>query len=194
VTSPAARSYVPIGDFRAREAHFVLGQEACDRVRHSVVVIAERFAPLPPEKLQRWATFGAWPDSTYFSQVVGIVVEELRTDYARMRLPYRPELNQPAGVVHGGAIATLLDTVMACAVHTKLAAGESYTTLDFDVRFVRGVNLQSGRMRAVGDVVHIGRRVATAKGELADAEGRLCAHATTTCLITRPEPAGKERG
>jgi uncharacterized protein (TIGR00369 family) len=100
----------------------------------------------------------------------------------------------PLGVVHGGVLATLLDTVMACAVHTKLAAGESYTTLDFDVRFVRGVNLQSGRVRAVGDVLHIGRRVATAKGELVDAEGRLCAHATTTCLITRPEPAGKERG
>jgi uncharacterized protein (TIGR00369 family) len=100
----------------------------------------------------------------------------------------------PLGVVHGGVLATLLDTVMACAVHTKLPPGDSYTTLDINVSFVRAVTLKSGRVRAVGEVIHIGRRSATARAELVDAEGRLCAHATSTCMILRAETGGKERG
>lgn len=100
----------------------------------------------------------------------------------------------PLGVVHGGVLTTLLDTVMACAVHTKLPAGDSYTTLDLNVSFVRAVSLQSGRVCAVGEVIHLGRRTATAKAELVDAQGRLCAHSTTTCMILRAEAGGKERG
>jgi uncharacterized protein (TIGR00369 family) len=99
----------------------------------------------------------------------------------------------PLGVVHGGVTTTILDSVMGCAVQSKLAAGEGYTTLDINVSFVRAVTIKTGRVRAVGEVIHLGRRVATAKAELLDLAGKLYAHATTTCLILRPEAGGKER-
>jgi len=98
----------------------------------------------------------------------------------------------PLGVVHGGVLSTILDTVMACAVHTRLPVGEGYTTLDLNVSFVRGVTIRTGRVRAIGEVIHQGRRIATAKGELIDLDGKLYATSTTTCMILRPE-GGKER-
>jgi uncharacterized protein (TIGR00369 family) len=76
---------------------------------------ASRFALLPPATLERWVGFPQF-DPPLFPTVVGLRLEEVRRDYARMRLPYRPELNQPAGVVHGGAIMTLIDTVVVPAV------------------------------------------------------------------------------
>ena len=76
---------------------------------------AEQFDPLPADRAARWSRFGRW-EERYFPNVVGLELEEVRLDYARMRLPFRPELNQPAGVVHGGAIATLIDTVVVPAI------------------------------------------------------------------------------
>jgi uncharacterized protein (TIGR00369 family) len=95
----------------------------------------------------------------------------------------------PIGVVHGGVTATLLDTAMACAVHSKLPPGSGYTTLEFKVNFVRGVTLDSGRVQAEGNVVHLGNRMATADGRLVGEDGTLYAHATTTCLIFGPPTA-----
>jgi acyl-coenzyme A thioesterase PaaI-like protein len=77
---------------------------------------AEQFEPLTPERAALWGNFLSWPGRTYFPNVVGLRLEEIRADYARIRLPYRDELQQPAGVVHGGAIATLIDTVVVPAV------------------------------------------------------------------------------
>lgn len=87
------------------------------------------------------------------------------------------------GSVHGGYAATLLDSCMACAVHSMLEAGWSYTTLELKVNFVRALTAATGAVRAEGKLVHLGRRVATAEGRLTDAQGRLLAHATTTCLV-----------
>ena len=98
-------------------------------------MIADRFTPLPPEKLEQWSNFGRWPGETYFPNVVGLEVEELRTDYARMRLPYRPELNQPAGVVHGGAVATLIDTVVVPAVAGPYDERPRMLTVTLNIRF-----------------------------------------------------------
>lgn len=75
---------------------------------------ADRFDSLPEDVAARWATFGRW-ERTYFPKPVGIVMEELKADYCRMRLPHRLELEQPFGLMHGGAIATLIDTVMVPA-------------------------------------------------------------------------------
>jgi uncharacterized protein (TIGR00369 family) len=94
-------------------------------------------------------------------------------------------LYNPIGVVHGGWAATLLDSALGCAVHTTLAAGDTYTTLDLQVRFVRAVVATTGTVRAEATAVHAGRRVATAEARLTDAEGRLLATATTSCLIQR---------
>jgi uncharacterized protein (TIGR00369 family) len=90
------------------------------------------------------------------------------------------------GVVHGGIAATLLDTALGCAVHTMLPMGVGYTTLELHVNYVRPIAIQTGMVRAEGEVIHIGRSVATAQARLIDAAGKLYAHATTTCMILRP--------
>jgi len=89
----------------------------------------------------------------------------------------------PLGSIHGGWTATILDSVMACAVHSTLAAGEAYTTLEFKLHFCRPVLPGTGAVRAEGLVLSRGRRAATAEGKLYDAAGKLLAHGTETCLI-----------
>lgn len=91
----------------------------------------------------------------------------------------------PIGVVHGGYAMTLLDSAMGCAVHTTLAAGERYTTLEVKTNFVRPITVETGRVRCEAAVVHRGSTVATAEGRLIAVDsGKLLAHGTTTCLIT----------
>ena len=92
----------------------------------------------------------------------------------------------PIGTVHGGWSATLLDSALGCAVHTTLAPGETYTTLDLQVRFLRPVLSTSGLLRAEGRVVHTGRRIATADARLIGPDGTLYSTGTTSCLVTRP--------
>jgi len=89
----------------------------------------------------------------------------------------------PLGGVHGGWMATLLDSCVGCAVHTLLPPGKAYTTLELKVNFVKGLSDRVPLVRAVGDVIHAGGRVATAEGRLVGPDGTLFAHATTTCLI-----------
>jgi uncharacterized protein (TIGR00369 family) len=89
----------------------------------------------------------------------------------------------PIGSVHGGLAATLLDSATGVAVHTTLPAGVAYTTLDLHVTFVRAILPGTGRITAHGEVLHTGRRVATAHGRVVDEAGRLLAHATANCLI-----------
>ena len=89
----------------------------------------------------------------------------------------------PIGSVHGGWITTLLDSCMGCAMHTTLKPGQTYTSLEIKVNFVRPVFDKTGRVRAEGRVMHAGSRTGTAEGKLFDAGGKLLAHATTTCLI-----------
>jgi len=89
----------------------------------------------------------------------------------------------PIGSVHGGWSATLLDSCVACAVHSMLPAGKGYTTVELKINFVRAVMPDNGPLRAEGKVIHVGGRIGTAEGRLSDASGRLYAHATTTCLI-----------
>lgn len=93
----------------------------------------------------------------------------------------------PIGTVHGGVLSTLCDSAMGCAVHSTLPAGASYTTLELKVNFVRPVTAGTGRLRCEGTVIHMGGRTATAEARLTDAAGKLYAHATTTCMIMRPE-------
>ena len=89
----------------------------------------------------------------------------------------------PIGSVHGGVMATLLDTAAACSVHSTLAPGERYTSLDLTVKFLRPVTTDSGRLRCEGSVIQRGRRTALAQAQLYDVHGRLVAHATSTCMI-----------
>lgn len=89
----------------------------------------------------------------------------------------------PIGTVHGGWVATLLDSCMGCAMHTTLKPGQGYTSLEIKVNFVRPVLDRTGRVTAEGRVIYAGSRTGTAEGKLTDPSGKLLAHATTTCLI-----------
>ena len=89
----------------------------------------------------------------------------------------------PLGSVHGGVIATLLDTALGCSVHTTMPAGMGYTSLDLNTRFLRPVTVRSGMLTCTGTVISRGRRIATAEARLVDARGTLIAHATSTCLL-----------
>ncbi len=89
----------------------------------------------------------------------------------------------PIGTVHGGWIATLLDSCVGCAVHSTLPAGKAYTTAELKVNFVRAVTVKVPLVRAIGTVIHVGGRMATAEGRLVGPDGKLYAHASTTCFI-----------
>ena len=100
------------------------------------------------------------------------------------------ELYNPIGSVHGGFAATLLDSAMGCAVHSTLAEGVGYTTLELKVNYTRAITKDTGRVVCEGRIVHRGGRVATADGRIvAEDSGKLLAHGTTTCLILDGEPA-----
>lgn len=96
--------------------------------------------------------------------------------------PSRKVFN-PIGSVHGGYAATLLDSACGCAVHSSLDAGQGYTTLELKVAYHRPLSERSGPVRAEGKLVSLGKRVAFAEARLTDAEGRLCASATSTLLV-----------
>jgi uncharacterized protein (TIGR00369 family) len=89
----------------------------------------------------------------------------------------------PAGTVHGGLAATLLDSCMGLAIQSTLEKGFAQTTLEFKISLVRPITPETGLVRAEGVVMSRGRRVGTAEGQLTDGKGRLLAHGTTTCLI-----------
>lgn len=90
----------------------------------------------------------------------------------------------PIGLVHGGYASTLLDSALGCAVHTTLPAGVAYTSLGLEVKFLRPITRDTGAVRCLGEVVHRGRRQATAEGRLVAAEsGKVLATGTTTCMI-----------
>ncbi len=95
----------------------------------------------------------------------------------------------PIGTVHGGMIATVCDSACGCAVQSMLPAGTGYTSLDLSVKFLRPVTASTGPMTCEATVTHLGSRSALAQARLTDADGRLYAHATSSCMVFRP-PAG----
>jgi uncharacterized protein (TIGR00369 family) len=95
----------------------------------------------------------------------------------------------PIGVVHGGLLATVLDSAMGCSVHSTIRQGAAYTTLELKVNYVRPATQRSGPLRCEARVLHRGKRSATAEGRVVDRDGRLYAHGTTTCLLMEaPSP------
>lgn len=96
--------------------------------------------------------------------------------------PLAQHLN-PLGTIHGGWIATVLDSALGCSVHTMMPPGRAYTTAELSVNYVKGLTPKVQRVRAEGKVIHCGRQLATAEARLVGPDGTLYAHATTTCLV-----------
>jgi len=109
----------------------------------------------------------------------------LEVDAGRVVFSCEPDEStyNPLGVVHGGLVRTLLDTVAGCAVHSTLAAGVSYTSIDLSVSYLRAVTVDSGELRATGIATKVGRRVGFAEARVTDAFGREVATATSSLLI-----------
>lgn len=89
----------------------------------------------------------------------------------------------PLGIIHGGLVCTLLDTVVGCATHTTLERGTGYTSIELKVSYLRPVTLDSGPLTATGTVTKGGQRVVFAEGEVADAHGNLVATASSSLLV-----------
>jgi uncharacterized protein (TIGR00369 family) len=89
----------------------------------------------------------------------------------------------PIGVVHGGLVCTLLDSVTGCAVHSTLPLGMAYTSLDISVSYLRPVTRDSGTLTARGWVTRAGRRAAFSEGEVRTDDGKVVATAKSTCLV-----------
>jgi uncharacterized protein (TIGR00369 family) len=94
--------------------------------------------------------------------------------------------DNPTGSLHGGVYVALLDSAAGCAVHSMLPAGARYTDLDLTVKFLRALTHDTGRATCEGSVIHMGGRTALAEARLLDGDGRLCAYASSSCVIIRP--------
>jgi uncharacterized protein (TIGR00369 family) len=105
--------------------------------------------------------------------------------YGRAAVCAEPDATHlnPAGTVHGGFAATLLDTCMGLAIQTTLEKGLAQTTVEFKISLVRPITPETGLIRAEGSVLNRGRRIGAAEGRITDRQGRLLVHGTTTCLI-----------
>jgi uncharacterized protein (TIGR00369 family) len=119
------------------------------------------------------------------AELLGFRLVEVEPGHAVFEVLPGEQHYNPIGVVHGGLAMTLLDSAMGCSVQTHMPAGGGYTTLEAKTNLTRSVTSQTGRLRAIGKVLHLGSRVATAEGRLVDAAGKLYAHATTTCMVLR---------
>lgn len=146
-----------------------------------VLPLAELPALTGLEQLQRIVD-GRFPTPP-MAALLDFRLVEVAEGRARFEGTPRADFYNPLGTIHGGWAATLLDSALACSVHTTLAAGEAYTTLEIKVNMVRPIFDTSGLLSADGTVVHRGRRTATAEARLVDEAGRVFAHGSTTCLI-----------
>jgi uncharacterized protein (TIGR00369 family) len=117
------------------------------------------------------------------AQLMGMHISEVAEGRVVFSLGPGEYHYNPVGVVHGGVAATLCDSAMACAVQTVLPEGMIYTTLELHVNYVRSMTANTGVVHCVGEVIHQGKRIATAQARLLDEQGRLYAHGTTTCMI-----------
>ncbi len=116
-------------------------------------------------------------------ETLGFRLVEVDEGLAVFEAEAGPWAYNPIGSVHGGWYAAVLDAPLGVALHTLLPRGVGYTTLELKVNLLRAVKPDTGVLRAVGKVVHRGRRTAVTEAQLEDAEGRLYANATSTCLI-----------
>ncbi|MBX7218803.1 MAG: PaaI family thioesterase [Blastocatellia bacterium] len=117
-------------------------------------------------------------------QLVGMDIAHIEPDH-RITFTFSPAEYHcnPAGVVHGGILTTVLDSAMACTIHAQLPAGTGLTTIELKVNFIRPITPETGKLSCTGTILNLGNRVALAEASLVDATGKLYAHSTSTCMI-----------
>jgi acyl-CoA thioesterase len=125
------------------------------------------------------------PRLPFIGDLLGMELELIEYGKVVFALQTRPDFANPLGTTHGGICATLLDSVMGSAVHTTMEAGVGCATLELKINYIRTVPTDGRRLTATGTTIHVGRTTATAEGRVVDGQGRLVAHATTTCVIFR---------
>ena len=149
--------------------------------------IATRARELPGIEFLREIRDGEVP-SAPIQRLLGFELAEVDEGRAVFSAVPGKQHYNPIGTVHAGLVATLLDSAMGVAVHTTLALGEAYTTLEVKFNLVRPLTAESGEIRCEGTVVHRGSRVATAEGRVVRvSDGKLVAHGTTTCMIFKSD-------
>lgn len=148
--------------------------------------VATRFDAVDPAMAARWRKFGASGEPS-FPQLLGLVVEEVRHGYCRMRMPLRPDLKHFGGMVHGGALATLLDSVLVPAIGVTLPARTMYSTVDLHVQFIDA--LVDEDAVAEGWIVRQGQRTIFGESEVRSGNtARLLAKAVSTFSVRSPKP------
>jgi len=146
---------------------------------------AAQYEPLPEVAAARWARFGK--SETVFYPMLGLEVEETRIDYCRMRMPFKAELLHPGGIVHGGAIASLMDAVLVPAVGSVLGPNDRFSTVDLHVQYVGAVKDED--VVAEGWVTKRGRRVVFCESEAVGASsGRSIAKSVLTYNVSPAPP------
>jgi uncharacterized protein (TIGR00369 family) len=147
---------------------------------------ADQFEPLSAEAADRWAKFGK-SDTVYYPMLLGLEVEETRVDYCRMRMPFKAELLHPGGIVHGGAIASLMDAVLVPAVGSVLGPKDRFSTVDLHVQYIGAVKDED--VIAEGWVTRRGRTVVFCESEAVGAtSGRRIAKSVLTYNVS-PAPS-----
>ena len=165
------------GDRTGSDEH----RRAVTAVDHDPVDAARDLAQLDGLSALRAMIAGALPPPP-IATLLGFHLVEVEPGHAVFEGAPSEEHYNPIGVVHGGYAATLIDSAIGCAVHTTLPAGTAYTTTDVQVRFVRPITRDTGRIECIGEVVHRGRTLATAEAKVVAGE-RLLAHGTASLLI-----------
>ncbi len=156
-----------------------------DGQRRFGVASGDEIADMTGLAMLRAIISGALP-SPPIGATMGFRLVEVEPGRAVFEGSAGPHLLNPLGGVHGGVALTLIDSAAGCAVHTELAAGIGYTTVETKVNFTRPVPPDGSPIRCEGRVVSRGRQIATAEARLLSAEGKLLAHGTSTLIILRP--------
>jgi len=117
------------------------------------------------------------------AKTLDFTVVEVRPGVAIFQGQPLPRHLNPLGTIHGGWVATMLDSALGCSIHTMMPPGRGYTTAELGVNYVKGLTPKVVRVRAEGKVIHCGKQLATAEARLFGPDGTLYAHATTTCLV-----------
>lgn len=159
-------------------------EEAAQRSRQcaAAVIPAEQLASMSGMQVFEAMLDGRLPPPP-IATTLDFLLVHVEPGHAVFQGRPRFEHYNPLGSVHGGWFATLLDSAVACAVHSTLPVGKAYTTLELKTNIVRALTDRVPLVRAEGHVVHAGNQVATAQGRLVGPDGKLYAHASTTCLV-----------